>query len=270
MVQFITQSNYRLMLGLFSPIRLDQGDETRGGCLFLQLLNLDIRFKIYKHLVPDRQAVQVVDIFEPQDKGSKALTALLRTNTQIHDEILLWYAHNTSWLTRRGPRGDAIQLIPTIQNTKYLLRWTSDFDCSRTPSKAMEAWYQFCFHNFTLSTIGPLVIEYHLSSDQEALSAFERLFSEPYRIQMARTGKAVGPLPIAAFLTSIEIILPLVKNNNNNQALLSPGWNPNEKLDKYLKIPWHDIGGCSRVRRCGGLPTCMNRRRSRHPKLICK
>lgn len=273
LTQLATQSNRRLMLDLLWPIRLGQGDGTHlahepmnSGCLFLQLLNLDTRFQIYKHLVPDPQAVQVVDIFEPKDGGSKALTALLSTNHEIHQEVLLWYSQNTSWLTRRGPRGNAIQLLPTVQNTKYRLKWTSDFGCQRMPSKAMEAWHQFCFHNSTQSTIGPLVVEFHLSSDQEALSAFERLFAEPYRIEMGRRGAAVGPLPIAAFLTSIEIVLPLIEDNDS-QAPIPPGWNWDEKLDNALKILWHNIGGCSTVRRCGGLLTCKTRRRSRHPKL---
>jgi hypothetical protein len=260
------------MLNLWS-ILLGQGDgthlthkPTNSGCLFLQLLNLDSRFQIYKHLVPNPQAVQVIDICQPEDGGSKALTALLSTNHEIRHEVLLWYSQNMSWLTRQGPRGNVIQLLPTVQNTKYYLKWTSDFGCSQTPSKAVEAWHQFCFHNSTQASIGPLVVEFHLPSEQEVLSAFERLFAEPYRIEMGRRRAGVGPLPIAVFLTSMEVILPLVEGNDS-QAPIPPDWNWDEKLDNAWKIMWHNIGGCSTVWKCGGLWTCPKRRRSRHPKL---
>jgi len=236
------------------------------NCLFFRLLNLDVRFQIYQHLVPGPQTCQIVDIFEPKDSGSKALTALLSTNHKIRYEVLLWYSQNMSWLTRKGPRGNAIQLVPTVQNTKYRLRWTSEFGSSQIPSKEVEAWHRFCFHNSTQSVIGPLVIEIYLTSNHEALSAFERLFAEPYRLEMRKRRAAVGPLPIAPFLTSIEVVLHLIEDIDSH-ALILPSWNWDEKLNNALQILWHDIGGCSTTRRCGGLVTCMTRRRSRHPKL---
>ena len=213
--------------------------------------------------MPNPQTVQVINIFQPEDGGSKALTVLLSTNHEIRREVLLWYSQNMSWLTQWGPRGNIIQLVPTVKNTKYHLKWTSDFGCSQIPSKAMEAWHQFCFYNSTRSNIGPLVVEFHLPSKQEVLSAFESLFAEPYRIEMTKRRAALGPLPIAAFLTSIEIILPRIEGNDSQ----APGWNWDEKLDNALKILWHNIGGCSTVRKFGGLLTCKTRRRSRHPKL---
>lgn len=284
------QSIRRFILDLFWPLRLGHGDSTHwahkltntnNSCLFLQLLNLDTRFQIYKHLVPDRQEVQVIDIFEPQDDNSKALTALLSTNHEIRDEILLWYSQNTSWLTRRGPRGNAIQLLPTVQNTKYLLKWTSDFGYSWVPSKAEKAWHQFCFHNSTESPIGPLVVEFYFPSSLEALSAFERLFAEPYRIEMGRRQAVAEPLPIAPFLTSIEIVLLLIKDNHSwipiprrrtpiprGRTLITRARGWDKSLDTAWKIIWHDIGGCSIVSKCGGdLGACMMRHSSRHPKL---
>ncbi len=90
-------SFYRLMLDLLWPILVGQGDETHlepeptnSGCLFLQLLNLDTRFQIYKYLVPVPKVLQVVDVFEPKDCGSKALTARLTTSHEIHYDVLVW------------------------------------------------------------------------------------------------------------------------------------------------------------------------------------
>jgi len=239
-----------------------ENNPASNNCLFLRILNLDIRFQIYENLVPNPQTCQIIDIFEPEDSGSKALTALLSTNHKIRFEVLLWYSQNTSWLTRKGPRGNLIQLIPTVQNTKYRLRWTNEFGSSQMPSKEVEAWHRFCFYNSTQSTIGPLVLEFYISSNEEALSAFKRLFAEPYRIEMEKRKVAIGPLPLASFLTSIEVVLPLIENDND----LS-NWNWDEQLHTALQILWHNIGGCSIFRRCGGLLTCKTRRRSRHPKL---
>ena len=283
------QSIRKFILDLFWPLRLDQGDSTHwaykptttnSSCLFIQLLNLDTRFQIYKHLVPGRQEVQVIDIFEPQDDKSKALTALLSTNHEIHDEILLWYSQNTSWLTRTGPRGNAIQLLPTVQNTKYLLKWTSNFGYSWGSSKAEAAWHQFCFHNSTKSPIGPLVVEFYFSGSLEALSAFERLFAEAYCIEMERGHMVAKPLPIAPFLTSIEVVLVFNMDNHSWIPTLIPRpsfppgsritrcQNWGKELDTIWKIMWHGIGGCSIVENCGGdLGACMMSRRSRHPKL---
>jgi hypothetical protein len=261
------------MLNLLS-ILLGQADgtylthkPTNSGCLFLQLLNLDSRFQIYKHFVPNPQAVQVINICQPEDSGSKGLTALLSTNHEIRHEVLLWYSQNMSWLTQQGPRGNVIQLLPTVQNTKYYLKWTSDFGCSQTPSTAVLAWHQFCFHNSTQSSIGPLVVEFHLPSAQEVLSAFGRLFSEPYRIEIGRRRARTGRIPIAVFLTSIEVILPLVEHKDS-QAPIPPDWKWDEKLDTTWETMWHNIGGCgSTVWKCGGLESCSKRRRARRPKL---
>jgi len=232
----------------------------------MTLLNSDTRFQIYDYLAPDRHASQIIKIFEPNKENSaKALDALMRTSHEIRDDVLLWFSRNTSWLTLSGPKGNAIQLLPKIQNTQYLLKWTSDFGCSHIPSKAVEAWHQFCFHNTAQSPIEPLVIEFHLSTRQDALSAFERLFAEPYRIEMAKRRTAVGPLPIAPFLTSIEIIIFVDKTDRRTR--MPRRWDLGEKLGRAWAIIWHDIGGCSTVRKCGGLWTCTRRRRSRHPKL---
>jgi hypothetical protein len=262
--------------------RLGQGDSKRGengptvptarteNCQFLTLLNSDTRFQIYDYLAPDRHTSQIIDIFEPnKDNSAKALDILMSTSHEIHDDVLLWLSQNSSWLTLRGPRGNVIQLLPTIQNTKYLLKWTSDFGCSHIPSKAVEAWHQFCFHNTTQSPIGPLVIEFHLPTRQDALSAFERLFAEPYRIEMGKRRVAVGPLPIAPFLTSIEIIICWwCLDETDARTRMPRRWNLDEKLRNAWAMTWHDVGGCSTVRKCGGLGTCRRRRRSRHPQLI--
>jgi hypothetical protein len=270
MAQLTMQSNRRLMLYLRWSIRLGQRTKraqklrTRT-CLFLQLLSLDIRFQIYKQLVPEPQAIQVVDIFEPEDDNSKALTALLSTNHQIRHEIQLWYSQNNSWLTRREPRGNAIQLFSTVKNTIYHLKWTTDFGCSFIPSKEVEAWHQFCFHNFTQSPIGPLVIEFQLSSRREALVAFERLFTEPYRIEMGRRKTAVGPLPMAAFLTSIEIIFPLVETNVTQAGML-PGWKWDEMLGLAWNILWHNARGCFTVTKCDDMFECIFSGGLRRPK----
>ena len=81
-----------------------ENNPASNNCLFLRILNLDIRFQIYENLVPNPQTCQIIDIFEPEDSGSKALTALLSTNHKIRYEVLLWYSQNTSWLTRKGLR----------------------------------------------------------------------------------------------------------------------------------------------------------------------
>ena len=75
LAQLTTQSNHWVMLNLLS-ILLGQADgthlthkPTNSGCLFLQLLNLDSRFQVYKHFVPNPQAVQVINICQPEDSG---------------------------------------------------------------------------------------------------------------------------------------------------------------------------------------------------------
>lgn len=77
----------------------------------------------------------------------------------------------------------------------------------------------------------------------------------------------VGPLPIASFLTSIEIVLPLIEDDDDSGAIILLGWNWDEKLDNAWRILWHDIIGCSTVKKCGGVLTCTAGRRSRYPKL---
>lgn len=125
-------------------------EPTVSNCHFTQILNPDIRFLIYRQLLDlDPNLVQVIDILHPENNGSGALAPLLSTNHEVRNEICTWLSTNQSWLARTRPMCDRIQLLPTIQNTKYLLKWTSDFDCSPTPSRAMEAWHKFCFHKST-------------------------------------------------------------------------------------------------------------------------
>jgi len=237
---------------------------------FLTVLNSDIRFQIYDLLVDlvARYETHVVDIFKPRHGGARALVPLMSVSRETRDDVLLWVSQNTSWLMRKGPVGNFIQPIPTIDNVKYLLKWTSDFGCSQIPSKEVEAWHQFCFHYPFKSPIAPLVIEFHLSSCQDVLSAFRRLFAEPYRIEIAKRRAAVGPLPIAPLLTSIEIVMCLSNADSEYRDL--DGWRDwDAKLRKAWRVIWHGIGGCSTVQKCGGLGSCIraSRRRSGIPIL---
>jgi len=153
-----------------------------GRCLFLQLLSLDVRFEIYKHIALSESSetlivpvIHVVDILEPQKNSLQPLTALLNTSHQIHQELLIWYSKNRSWLRYSG---DQIFVHPTLKNTRYYLKWTDDFGASFTPSKEVESWYRFCFENPAPSVIGHLTIDFHIDLF-EVPSTIRILFSDP-------------------------------------------------------------------------------------------
>lgn len=190
---------------------------TNSNCLLLDLLNLDVRFQIYTNLLPDRNTVQVIDIVNPIDEDSRTLTALMNTNSAIRQDVLLWYSQNTSWLTNTGLRGDnTIQLRPTVQNTKYIYKFTDDFLFWRLQRpQETAAWKRLWPYVSTQETIGPLVIELNLSSSLEIQSAMEWLFVKAHDIHKARNrGAGARPGPMAPFTTSVEFLFPVGKNPN--------------------------------------------------------
>lgn len=187
---------------------------TNSDCPFLDLLDLDVRFQIYTNILPDRNTEQVIDIFDPVDEHSRTLTALMSTNSKIRKDVLLWYSHNTSWLTNTGLRGDnTIQLRSTEQNTEYRCRFTNKPLSSRMSPQEIAAWERFWHYVSTQETIGPLVVEVHVSSDWEIESALEWLFLKCRDIQGVRRRKAgAGPWPTAPFWIIAELVLPFCKD----------------------------------------------------------
>jgi len=134
-------------------------------------------------------------------------------------------------------------------------------------SKVVEACHQF------VSIISPSPL-----SGRWWLKSTSLLTSKPYphskdcsqsRIgsKMNKRRAVVGPLPISAFLTNIEVVWPLFEDNGNH-ALIPCNWDWDEKLKNALQSFWHNIGECSsKSSRCGDLLTCKTRRRLRHPNL---
>lgn len=175
---------------------------------FINTLNHDIRYLIYG-FVAKSETKMIIDIGSPKHSSPAPLTALLRSNKFLREEIFEWQSHNTSWLQRSG---NHIHQILTSENTDYHFHYPGFIDaparfgyeeCSAETLKVARSWHDFLYRNTTPHSIEKLTVHFQLTS-----TSWIPLNSALFTLT---PGKSVipGSAPFLKSLKALDVILHL-------------------------------------------------------------